>query len=195
MMHTRILVAYATTFGSTAEIAEAIGAALRHDHTEVDVREVLDVDDLRPYDAVVVGSAIYNGEWLPEAVQFVRLHEATLCRMPVAYFAACMIVQRPTPQHQRTARLYVDAVQQTAPSIQPVTWAYLRATCATAICRCWSASNFSSCPGYRPAIFAIGMLFGHGRRRYDRRCWGAALGNAAHVVAACYFTLMAPQSG
>jgi menaquinone-dependent protoporphyrinogen oxidase len=120
MMHTRILVAYATTFGSTAEIAEAIGAALRHDHTEVDVREVLDVDDLRPYDAVVVGSAIYNGEWLPEAVQFVRLHEATLCRMPVAYFAACMIVQRPTPQHQRTARLYVDAVQQTAPSIQPV---------------------------------------------------------------------------
>ncbi len=102
MMHTRILVAYATMFGSTAEIAEAIGAALRDDHTEVDVRGVLDVDDLRPYDAVVVGSAIYNGEWLPEAVRFVRLHQTVLRNMPVAYFAVCMLVHRPTPKLRRT---------------------------------------------------------------------------------------------
>ncbi len=119
-MQTRILVAYATTFGSTAEIAEAIGAALRDDHTDVDVRGVLDVADLGPYDAVIVGSAIYNGEWLPEAVRFVRQHQAALRKVPVAYFAVCMLLHRPTPQHRRTVEIYINTVRRSAPDIKPV---------------------------------------------------------------------------
>lgn len=119
-MQTRILVAYATMFGSTTEIAHTIAAALGNEHTVVDVRGVLEVNDLRSYDAVVIGSAIYNGQWLPEAVRFVQLHEAALCRVPVAYFAACMIVQRPTRQHRRTAHAYVAAMQEIVPSVQPV---------------------------------------------------------------------------
>lgn len=119
-MNTRILVAYASMFGSTGEIAHAIADVLRDDCTVVDVRAVLDVDDLHPYHSVVVGSAIYNGQWLPEAVQFVRMHKAALCRMPVAYFAVCMLLHRPTPQHRHTVAAYLETVHALTPRISPV---------------------------------------------------------------------------
>jgi menaquinone-dependent protoporphyrinogen oxidase len=120
-MTTRILVAYASMFGSTAQIAQVLGAALRDAHTVVDVRPVIDVNDVGPYHAVVIGSAIYNGQWLPDAVQFVHIHEATLCRLPVAYFAACMLLHRDTPRHRRAIATYLHAVRQLAPRVEPVT--------------------------------------------------------------------------
>ncbi len=120
-MNTRILVTYASMFGSTAEIAQVLGAALRDAHTVVDVRPVIDVNDVGPYHAVVIGSAIYNGQWLPEAVQFVHIHEATLCRLPVAYFAACMLLHRDTSRHRRVVATYLDAVRHVAPRVEPVT--------------------------------------------------------------------------
>lgn len=119
-MNTRILVAYASMFGSTMEIAQVIGTALRDAHTVVDVRAVNEVNDVHPYHAVVVGSAIYNGQWLPDAVHFVRIHEAMLCQVPIAYFAVCMLLQRDTPQHRRTVATYLHAVRHVAPHVEPV---------------------------------------------------------------------------
>lgn len=119
-MEARVLVAYASMFGSTAEIAHAIGAVLRDEYTMVDVLPVLDVRDLEHYDAVIVGSAIYNGQWLPDAVYWLRSNEAMLSHMPVAYFAVCMLVQRPTVRHRQVAHTYVDAVQRAAPAIHPL---------------------------------------------------------------------------
>ena len=70
-MSRRTLVAYASRAGSTAEVAEAIGRTLAEDGAQVDVRLVKEVADLSPYRAVVAGSAIQGGKWLPEAMQFV----------------------------------------------------------------------------------------------------------------------------
>ena len=119
-MTTRILVAYASMFGSTGQIAQVLGAALRDAHTVVDVRAVNDVNDVHAYHAVVIGSAIYNGHWLPDAVHFVRIHEAALCHLPVAYFAMCMLLQRPTSPHRRIVATYLDAVRHVAPRVEPV---------------------------------------------------------------------------
>ncbi len=119
-MNTRLLVAYASMFGSTQEIAQEIGATLRDAHTIVDVRPVIDVNDVGSYHAVVIGSAIYNGQWLPDAVEFVRIHEAALCRLPVAYFAVCMLLHHDTGQHRRTVATYLHAVRHVAPHVEPV---------------------------------------------------------------------------
>ncbi|WP_164737229.1 flavodoxin domain-containing protein [Georgenia sp. SYP-B2076] len=74
-MGTRVLVAYASRHGSTAEIAEAVGAVLRTSGRDVDVLPVADVIDLRAYDAVILGSAIYHGQWMAEGRSFLRRME------------------------------------------------------------------------------------------------------------------------
>ncbi len=89
-MQNRVLVAYATRAGSTAGVAEAIGKALTERGLLVDVRRMLDVHDLSPYQAVVAGSAIRGGRWLSEAMDFVRNHQAELQSKPFAAFMVCI---------------------------------------------------------------------------------------------------------
>ncbi len=84
----KVLVTFATKHGSTAEIAQAIGYELADAGLEVDVAPVADVHDVAGYGAVVVGSAIYVGRWLPEAVRFVAANAATLAERPVWLFSS-----------------------------------------------------------------------------------------------------------
>lgn len=73
-----VLVTYATKMGATASIAAAIGVELRAAGFTVDVHEIGAVQAVTPYEAVVVGSALYQGRWLPEAVHFLRRHTRQL---------------------------------------------------------------------------------------------------------------------
>ncbi len=63
----RILVAYGTKYGATAEIAEAIGETLRAAGLEVDVERARQVRSLDRYRAVVIGSAVYTARWRSDA--------------------------------------------------------------------------------------------------------------------------------
>jgi menaquinone-dependent protoporphyrinogen oxidase len=119
-MTTRILIAYASEFGSTAAIAEAIGAGMRADGTPVDVQPVIDIKIVSPYQAVIIGSAIYNGAWLPEAVHFVQVHADALSRVPVAYFVVCATMRENTPEHRQGARSFLDPVLAQVPQVQPI---------------------------------------------------------------------------
>ncbi len=119
-MTQRVVVVYASEFGSTGDVAEAIGAALREAGAAVDVRPVVDVNDLSRYDAAIIGSAIYNGRWLPEAENFVRFHAATLSRIPVAYFCVCATVREDTPENRAAARSFLDPVLAAVPEVKPV---------------------------------------------------------------------------
>lgn len=77
-MSKKVLVAYATKMGSTGTMAAVIGSELRAAGHQVDVHEVGAVLAVSEYDAVIVGSAIYQGRWRPEAVRFLRDHERQL---------------------------------------------------------------------------------------------------------------------
>lgn len=90
-----ILVTYASRGGSTGGVAEAIGASLAENGVQVDVRRMSEVNDLTPYSAVVVGSAIRGGKWLPEAMEFIRAHRDTLRRKPFAAFLVCITLAMP----------------------------------------------------------------------------------------------------
>lgn len=82
----RILVAYATKGGSTAGIAQAIGEELGRMGLAPDVRPVDAVADLRGYDAVILGSAVYIGKWRKEALRFGSRHATELRQRPVWLF-------------------------------------------------------------------------------------------------------------
>ncbi|MDN7013415.1 flavodoxin [Methanoculleus sp. FWC-SCC3] len=110
-MADRILVAYATRYGSTAEVAEAIGDELRKVGAEVDVRPVDEIQDLSPYRAAVIGSPIYMGKWLPGPQVFIEKNQQHLRTIPVAYFAVGLTVTDRNPEILKKAEASMDAVR------------------------------------------------------------------------------------
>ncbi len=81
-----ILVAYATTRGSTREVAEAVAATLRERGLTTTVRAADEVDDLGPYGGVVLGGALYMGRLHRDARRFLRRNRASLAALPFAVF-------------------------------------------------------------------------------------------------------------
>jgi menaquinone-dependent protoporphyrinogen oxidase len=84
----QVLVAYATKYGATAEIAERIGQVLRQAGLHTDVLPVDRVSDLTPYNAVVLGSAVYIGKWRKDATKFLQANEEMLAERQVWLFSS-----------------------------------------------------------------------------------------------------------
>jgi menaquinone-dependent protoporphyrinogen oxidase len=89
-MTDKILVTYATMTGSTKGVSEAIGKTLTELGANVDVISMKEVKDISSYKAVIAGSAIQAGRWLPEAMDFIQTHKQTLNQKPFAAFLVCM---------------------------------------------------------------------------------------------------------
>lgn len=87
-MQHRVLVAYATKYGATAEIAEKIGEVLRTAGLQVDVMSADRAGDVATYTAVVLGSAVYAGTWRKEAAEFLVDHERALGARPLWLFSS-----------------------------------------------------------------------------------------------------------
>jgi menaquinone-dependent protoporphyrinogen oxidase len=87
-MDKQVLVAYATKYGATSEIAEKIGQMLRQEGLTTDVLPADRVNGLASYWAVVLGSAVYIGRWRKEAVKFLENNEAALAGRPVWLFSS-----------------------------------------------------------------------------------------------------------
>lgn len=83
-----ILVSAASKHESTMGIAEAIGAELRTMGYDVEVARIDEFLCVDRYDAVILGSAIYLGKWLPEATEFVARNERRLREKPVWLFSS-----------------------------------------------------------------------------------------------------------
>ncbi len=87
-MDKQVLVAYASKYGATEEIAERIGEVLRQAGLRTDVLPTDRVSDLAHYQAIVLGSAVYIGKWRKEAVKFLKANEKMLAGRPVWLFSS-----------------------------------------------------------------------------------------------------------
>ncbi|HSN94721.1 MAG TPA: flavodoxin domain-containing protein [Anaerolineaceae bacterium] len=110
-MSKKVLVTYATQGGSTAGIAEEIGKTLAKAGAQVDVRNVNSVSDLSSYQAVVIGSAIHGGKWLPEAIKFVEGNQSILRQMPTAIFQVCMMLATDNEQYKAMIPAWLDPIR------------------------------------------------------------------------------------
>jgi len=112
----RALVGYASMCGSTGEIAAAIGKSLCAVGAKVDVRHLPDVTDLSGYQAFVIGSPIQAGMWI---MKFLRAHQDTLAKFPVAYFIACMALSSDKEESHKLGQSYVERPLRMIPKIKP----------------------------------------------------------------------------
>ena len=121
-MTEKILVAYASRTGATKEIAEAIGKSLADGGADVDIRSMTEIKDLSPYSAVVAGSAIRGSKWLPEAMEFMRLHQADLKKKPFAAFMVCITLAMKNGENYRQGiRDWMSSVRS---MVRPVSEGY-----------------------------------------------------------------------
>ena len=119
-MEKKVLVAYASKYGSTGGVADAIGKELCAKGVSADVALIKNARNIGSYQGVVIGSAIYMGKWMPEAVDFVKKNKDLLRRMPVAYFLVCMTLSTPTDKNRAEVLAYMDPILKEAPEIKPV---------------------------------------------------------------------------
>ena len=103
-----VLVTAASRYGSTAEIARAIGAALAERGTPTVVVPPDQVGDIGGYDAVVLGSAVYLGHWLPAAVALVDRGAGDWAGRPVWLFSSGPVGD---PARPLTRKMDVDPVE------------------------------------------------------------------------------------
>ena len=85
-MSKHILIVYATRAGSTVEVAQVIGEVLGGRGFEVQIKSVKENPAVDGYQAVIIGSAIRMGNWLPEVVDFLRKNQPKLSQIPTAIF-------------------------------------------------------------------------------------------------------------
>lgn len=84
----RVLVAYGSKYGSTAELAGWIADELRAMRLSVDLVDAADVTRVSGYDAVILGGAVYAGRWQRDAARCARRLRAELNRVPVWLFSS-----------------------------------------------------------------------------------------------------------
>ena len=86
---TKILIAYGTTEGQTARIADHLAGVIRSRGFEaqaVDLKRSKDLP-LNGYNAVIVGGSIHMGKHQDEVADFVRTNRAALEGLPSAFFS------------------------------------------------------------------------------------------------------------
>lgn len=167
-MSSKILVTYASRAGSTAGVAEAIGKTLAESGLQVDVCPVQEVTDLTPYRAVVAGSAIQSGEWLPEALQFVQTHRAELAQKPFVAFLVCMTLTMKNPSYHDAVK---DWMQPVRALVRPVREGYFA-----------GALDLRKVPSFRHRLmFRISIMMGVWSEG-DHRDWDAIRDWATDLV-------------
>lgn len=117
-MGKKILVAYGSKRGSTAEVAEKIGAILRQKGLQVDVLDAGTVKELAPYNKIILGSSIYIGRWHKKAVHFLKKNIESLEKLPVWLFI-CGPTGPGNPIEQMDGWFYPKSLQQVIERIHP----------------------------------------------------------------------------
>jgi menaquinone-dependent protoporphyrinogen IX oxidase len=103
----RILVAYATMAGSTAEVAQAVGEEIAKSGLQVDIQPISEIKDLQVYDGVVVGGPMIMG-WHRVALRFLKKNRDAFQHIPLAVFVAAISLTQTGETSVDGVPVYVD---------------------------------------------------------------------------------------
>jgi menaquinone-dependent protoporphyrinogen IX oxidase len=112
---TKILVAYTTMTGSTAEVAQVVAEEIAKSGAQVDVLSLNQIGVLTPYAGVVLGAPMIMG-WHRSALGFLRKHRRALQQVPLAVFVTAMSLTLTSETSVMGAPVFVDENLPKAPA-------------------------------------------------------------------------------
>jgi menaquinone-dependent protoporphyrinogen oxidase len=117
-MSVKALVVYGSKYGSTAEIAEKIGHTLMESGMSVDVTSAKKAGSPESYDVIVIGSALYIGQWRKEVIKYIKKNQDTLKTKKVWVFSSGP-TGKEDPVKGVQGRLYPEKLQAAFSAIKP----------------------------------------------------------------------------
>jgi menaquinone-dependent protoporphyrinogen oxidase len=111
-MNRHILVTYSTRAGSTAQVANVISEVLVSRSFMVDIKPVKEKPSIRGYGAIVLGSAIRLGAWLPEMIEFIWENKSRLNQIPTAIFTVHMLNKGDDADSRAAREAYTSAIHE-----------------------------------------------------------------------------------
>ena len=113
----KILIAYASKTGSTAEIAQAIAKELEAAGHTAGAADIAGIGSLAGYAGVVIGGPMYMGHIDSRVGKFVKCHAGELAKLPVAGFVVCLAAASKDPEGMAWAE---KALRTSLGPVQPV---------------------------------------------------------------------------
>ena len=170
-MTTKILVAFATRYGSTKEVAETVAATLEEQGLEVDVTAAREVRSLDGYGAVMLGTPLYMGALYKDVRALLERNQAALEQTPLALFALGPIS---AADGVEGSRKQLDAALAKLPWLSPV---------ATEV---FVGKYDPATLGFKDKmIAALPASPLHGEPAHDERDWEAIRGWARAMAPRC----------
>jgi menaquinone-dependent protoporphyrinogen oxidase len=140
-------------------VAEAVASGLATDGVTTEVKHIDEVRDLTPYGAIVVGGPMILG-WHRGAVNFLKKHQKTLSRIPVAYFFTAMSLTTSRTTHLEGIPIYIDPGLGKCPQISSFRERY-------ATVERYLGPVLKKTPQIRP----VSTAFFAGKMDYSRLAW------------------------
>ncbi len=116
-MSKKILVAYATQAGSTAEVARAVGEEIGNHGMQVDVLSIDEVQAIDSYAGVVLGGPMIMG-WHRGALGFLKRHRNAFRTIPLAVFVTAMSLTQTQETSTGGVPFYIDEKLPKPPTVQ-----------------------------------------------------------------------------
>jgi menaquinone-dependent protoporphyrinogen oxidase len=119
-MDNKVLLAYASTHGSTQEVAEFITRTLHEHGFTVELLPARAVRSLEGFDGVILGAPLYMFRWHKDALRFLGKHKKELSTgLPIAVFAGGSIESMDEMERQEV-RKQLDQELANFPWLKPV---------------------------------------------------------------------------
>ena len=116
-MSKKVLITYSSRTGFTQGVAEMIAKTLSGDILDVDVVPMKEVRNISAYQAVIAGSGIQAGAWLPEAMDFIQKNQQELSEKQFAAFLVCMtLAMKNGDTYRRHVKEWMQPVRDLVPT-------------------------------------------------------------------------------
>jgi menaquinone-dependent protoporphyrinogen oxidase len=119
-MPTTVLAGYATRYGSTKEVAEAIASVLREYGLMADLKPLREIRTIEGYNAIVMGAPLFMFHWHKDALHFLSKYHKSLIEKSVVVFALGPVQDPHNEQEWNDSRAQLDKELAKFPWFKPV---------------------------------------------------------------------------